>query len=191
VADLAAVVRGVARRHAPAVVGGISLGGHAAVRLVASGTVVPGAVLACLPAWTGTAAPGEGPHAAVAAQVAAIGIGGILAQLREDVGLAGWLRRTLVTDYARHEPASLEAALRALDGGDAPTPTELARLMVPLAVVAWPDDPGHPLAVAQRWVALAPRAALVTVTIGGLEAGVGQLGEAAVTAVTGRWTASR
>jgi hypothetical protein len=168
----------------PAVVGGISLGGHAAVRLVSSGAVTPEVVLACLPAWTGAATPGRGPHAAVAAQVAAIGIEGILAQLRDDQALAGWLRRTLVTDYARHDPASLAAALRALDGGDAPSEAELARLPVPLAVLAWPQDPGHPLAVAERWVALAPRAVLGTVTIGELDAGVARFGRAAVTAVT-------
>jgi pimeloyl-ACP methyl ester carboxylesterase len=180
VADLAAVVTSVAGGSPPAVVGGISLGGHAAVRLVASGAVTPGGVLACLPAWTGPATPGEGPHAAVAAQVAAIGIAGILVQLREDRALAGWLRRTLVTDYARHDPASLEAALRALDGGVAPAAEELAALAAPLGVVAWPDDPGHPMAVAERWVALAPRAALTTVTIGAMEAGLERLGEAAV-----------
>jgi pimeloyl-ACP methyl ester carboxylesterase len=187
VADLAAVVAAVAGGDpaGPAVVGGISLGGHAAVRLVASGAVAPGAVLACLPAWTGRATPGEGPHAAVAAQVDAVGIAGILAQLRGDLALAGWLRRTLVTDYARHDPASLAAALRALDGGVAPMEAELAALAVPLAVVAWPDDPGHPLAVAERWVALAPRAALATVTIAGLEAGVEGLGAAAVELVAG------
>jgi pimeloyl-ACP methyl ester carboxylesterase len=202
VADLAAVVAATAGAVAatagavgatagagqpgggPAVVGGISLGGHAAVRLVSGGAVTPEVVLACLPAWTGAATPGEGPHAAVAAQVAAIGIDGILAQLRDDRALAGWLRRTLVTDYARHDPASLEAALCALDGGDAPSEAELAGLTVPLAVMAWPQDPGHPLAVAERWVALAPRAALGTVTIGELEAGVARLGRAAVAAVT-------
>ena len=195
VADLAAVVAATAGavgaaagagqpRGGPAVVGGISLGGHAAVRLVSGGAVTPEVVLACLPAWTGAATPGEGPHAAVAAQVAAIGIDGILAQLRDDRALAGWLRRTLVTDYARHDPASLEAALRALDGGDAPNAAELAGLPVPLAVMAWPQDPGHPLAVAERWVALTPRAALGTVTIGELEAGVARLGRAAVATVT-------
>jgi pimeloyl-ACP methyl ester carboxylesterase len=184
VADLAAVVAGVTGAAAPAVVGGISLGGHAAVRLVAGGGRAPGAVLACLPAWTGPATRGEGPHAAVAAQVAAIGVPGVLAQLRQDLALAGWLRRTLVTDYARHDPASLEAALRSLDGGAAPSDAELAGLAAPLAVVAWPDDPGHPLAVAERWVACAPRASLATVTIGGLEASVERLGEAAVAAVT-------
>jgi pimeloyl-ACP methyl ester carboxylesterase len=189
VTDLAAVAAATvcASRpgDGPAVVGGISLGGHAAVRLVATGAVVPEAVLACLPAWTGRATAGEGPHAAVAAQVAAIGIEGIVVQLRGDLTLAGWLRRTLVTDYARHDPASLEAALRALDGGDAPSEAELAGLTVPLAVVAWPDDPGHPLAVAERWVALVPRAALGTVTIGELEAGVARFGRVAVATVAG------
>jgi hypothetical protein len=80
---------------------------------------------------------------------------------------------------------SLAAALRALDGGVAPGPEDLAALPVPLAVVAWPDDPGHPLAVAEQWVATAPRGALGTVTIAGLEAGVERLGEAAVAVVAG------
>jgi pimeloyl-ACP methyl ester carboxylesterase len=189
VADLRAVVASL--EGVPAVVGGVSLGGHAAVRLVAQGGLVPGAVLACLPAWTGPAIPGVGPHAAVAAQVAAVGVDGILAQLRGDLALAGWLRRTLVTDYARHDPASLAAALRALDGGEAPTVEELAALPAPLAVVAWPDDPGHPLAVAQRWVATASRATLAIVTIAALEPGVARLGEAAVAAVGELVTPSR
>jgi thiol-disulfide isomerase/thioredoxin len=44
--------------------------------------------------------------------------------------------------------------------GTHPDEVELAHLGDrPLAVVGWPDDPGHPLAtVARRWAALAPRA---------------------------------
>jgi pimeloyl-ACP methyl ester carboxylesterase len=239
--DLLAVVAAVGA--GVEVVGGVSLGGHAAVRAVVRGRlVVPAApaapaapatpatpattaaparsaapvgparpaapaasafvglpaverdpqaawgpqlraVLACLPAWTGPSVVGAGPHAAVAAQVRRIGIAAIIGQLRHDTALAGWLRTTLVTDYARHDPASLAAALLALDGGDAPGEEELAALPVPLALVAWPDDPGHPLAVAERWRALAGRSALRAITIDELEAGVERLGRQAVAAV--------
>jgi pimeloyl-ACP methyl ester carboxylesterase len=178
-ADLAAVVADAGPLE---LLGGVSLGAHAAVRALRHG-VRPRRLLACLPAWLGTASRGHGPHAAIAARLAAVGISGIVADLRREPALAGWLRRTLVTDYSRHDERSLAAALTSLDGGDAPTEAELAAIDVPLAVVGWPDDPGHPLEVARRWVALAPSAGLVTVTIDELEAGVERLGERAVAAV--------
>jgi pimeloyl-ACP methyl ester carboxylesterase len=158
VGDLAALVAMLERP--PVVLGGVSLGGHAAVRAADRG-VATSAVLACLPAWTGRATPGEGPHAAVAAEVRRVGIHAVIERLRAESTMAPWLRETLVTDYTRHDPASLTAALLALDGGDAPTEDELTHLgTLPLGVVGWPDDPGHPLAVAQRWAALAPRSSL-------------------------------
>lgn len=179
-ADLAAVVASVA--GPVEVVGGVSLGAHAAVRAVTTGTP-SGAVLACLPAWIGLAALGHGPHAATAARITAEGIGPTIAELRADHGLAPWLRATLVADYPRHDPASLEAALRALDGAEAPSIEELRGLATPLAVIGWPDDPGHPLAVARRWRDLAPRSALATVTIASLEGQLCRLGQAAVVTV--------
>ncbi len=132
-------------RFAPTVIGGVSLGGQAAVGAAAA-QVPCDAVLACLPAWSGRAVPGEGPHAAVAAEVASVGVAGMLARFRADTTMVPWLREVLLRDWAAHDPASLAAALTALDGGQAPTGTELADLPVPLAVVGWPDDPGHPLA---------------------------------------------
>jgi pimeloyl-ACP methyl ester carboxylesterase len=177
VGDLAAVVAGLAAR--PAVLGGVSLGGHAAVRAADRG-VGARAVLACLPAWTGPATAGEGPHAAVAAEVRRVGIGTVLDRLRADTTMLAWLRDTLVTDYARHDPASLTAALVALDGGDAPSEDELRHLDRPLAVVAWPDDPGHPLAVATRWAELAPGSVLGQLAMGDLNASRARLGEVAV-----------
>lgn len=178
-ADLAAVVG--AAGDADLVVG-ISLGGHAAVRAAARGdTACP--VVACLPAWTGTATPGEGPHAAVAAEVRAVGIGGMVARFRTDTSMRPWLRTTLVTDYPRHDPDSLAAALIALDGGDAPTLDELASLPVSLGVVAWSDDPGHPLPVAQQWAAAAG-GRLVTIDLADLDAGLDRLGHAALEAGT-------
>ena len=178
-ADLASVVASV---DGPvSVVGGISLGAHAAVRAVGTG-VDAELVLACLPAWIGLATAGRGPHAAMAARIAAEGVDPMIAALGTDVVLAPWLRATLLADYPRHDPASLVAGLRSLDGAEAPGYEELRRLRLPLAVLGWPDDAGHPLAVARRWAELAPRAALLTLTIPSLDLAVTRLGAAAVKA---------
>ncbi len=178
-ADLAAVAASVA--GPVSVVGGVSLGAHAAVRAVSNG-IATELVLACLPAWIGTATPGRGPHAAMAARIAAEGVGPLIEGLRTDGVLAPWLRATLLADYPRHDQASLEAALRSLDGADAPSLEELRRLPVPLVVLGWPDDPGHPLAVARRWAELAPRSSQLTLTIRSLDVTVDRLGAAAVKA---------
>ena len=176
-------VEDLAARFAPVVVGGVSLGGHAAVGAAAAG-VPCDAVLACLPAWSGRSVPGEGPHAAVAAEVAAVGIDGMLARFRADTTMVPWLRDLLVRDWGAHDPASLAAALTALDGGQAPTGAEVAALPAPLAVVGWPDDPGHPIAIAEDWAATAPRGALVTTTLDAMQADRTAMGQAAVAALS-------
>jgi pimeloyl-ACP methyl ester carboxylesterase len=181
VRDLTAVLATLAQP--PAVLGGVSLGGHAAVRAAGQGAATA-AVLACLPAWTGRATPGRGPHAAVAAEVGRVGIATVLDRLRDDRSLPGWLRDTLVTDYGRHDPASLTAALCALDGGEAPAAAELVRLGDPaLAVVGWPDDPGHPIEVARAWAELAPRGGLGVLSIGDLDRSLTRLGETALATI--------
>lgn len=162
---------------------GVSLGGHAAVRAVAAGLLDVRAVVACLPAWTGRAITGQGPHAAIAAEVRATGIPTMTARLRADTSMPAWLRDTLVTDYARHDPESLTVALLALDGGEAPGLDELAGLPVPFAAVGWPDDPGHPLAVAEDWAAAAA-GPVVRLHLDELDRGLERLGETALSAVT-------
>lgn len=150
----------------PVAVGGVSAGGHAAVAAVARGAVSVDRVVAALPAWTGRAVPGEGPHAAVAAEVRAHGVAGMVTRLRTEPGLEPWLRRVLVRDLAAGDTRSIESALVALDGGLAPTLAELRSLPAPLGVVGWPDDPGHPLDVARQWAAVAPYGSLVTTVVG-------------------------
>ncbi len=179
VADLDAVVAATGA----VLVGGVSLGGHAAVAWTAARRT-PHAVVACLPAWTGRAVPGEGPHAVVAEEVAGIGVVGMLARFQTDRAMEPWLRDVLLRDWREHDPDSLEAALVALDGGLAPTEAELRRLPTPLGLVAWPDDPGHPLAVAREWAAWAPRAALEEIRIADLGHTRRRLGEAAVRTLT-------
>lgn len=175
-------VAALASRLGPEVIGGVSLGGHAAVGAAAAG-VACRAVLACLPAWSGRAAPGEGPHAAVAAEVAAVGVDGMVARFRADTTMVPWLREVLVRDWASHDPVSLAAALTSLDGGQAPTSAELAGLPVPLALVGWPDDLGHPLAVARDWQQVTPRAHLAETTLDAVQRDRTALGRAAVAAL--------
>jgi len=161
VADVVALVDAVQ----PAAVGGVSLGGHAAVAAVARGVVDIDRVVAALPAWTGRGVPGVGPHAAVAAEVQRVGIRGMHARLATEPGLRPWLRHVLLRDLAVHDEASLTAALIALNGGLAPTIDELVRVTAHLAVVGWPDDPGHPIEVARQWARAAPRSTLATLTL--------------------------
>lgn len=182
-ADLAAVVAAVGGPRPPALVG-VSLGAHAAVRAVARDLVTARVVVACLPAWTGTATVGVGPHAAVAAEVRGAGIAGMVERFRADTTMRPWLRSTLVTDYPRHDPRSLAAALVALDGGEAPSLAEVAGLPAPLATVAWPDDPGHPIEVARAWTGAAA-GRMVTIDLADLDDGLDRLGQAALAAEAG------
>jgi pimeloyl-ACP methyl ester carboxylesterase len=183
--DLAAVVTACVDAARPPTIVGVSLGGHAAVRAVARDRLAANAVVACLPAWTGRATAGHGPHAAVAAEVRGSGIPGMIARFRVDTSMRPWLRTTLITDYPRHDPASLAAALLALDGGEAPSLEEVASLPAPLGVVGWPDDPGHPLDVAQAW-ATAAGGMLVTLDLADLDESIDRLGRAALDAEADR-----
>ena len=170
------------------VVGGVSLGAHAAVRALArrSAGGVRGplsdveVVVACLPAWTGPSIAGTGPHAGNAAEARRVGIPAVIDRLRVAAGMPAWLQATLLADYPRHDPASLAATLEALDGGEAPTEQELRTLPVPLAVVGWPEDPGHPLAVARRWAALASPSPAGRLLIEDLDGDLAALGRRAV-----------
>ena len=179
--DLAAVVASL--EGDVEVVGGVSLGAHAAVRAVAGGAT-PRVVLGCLPAWVGRSVAGTGAHAAMARRVRALGVDAHRQAAGSDPGLAPWLRDALTTDLGRHDAASLTAALLALDGAEAPTLEEIAALPRPLAVLAWDDDPGHPLAVAERWAAAAGRGRLCRLALRDLDVGVERLGSRAVAAVT-------
>ena len=180
-ADLRVVVASV--QGSIDVIGGVSLGAHAAVRAVASQGLTCAVTLACLPAWTGRAVAGVGPHAVVATEVREVGIPAMIARLEAATDLPAWLREVLVRDYRSHDPESLVAALLSLDGGVAPGVDEVASLPVPLAVVGWPDDPGHPLTVARHWAGLAPVGTLRTLALRDLEGGVDHLGRLAMIAV--------
>lgn len=167
------------------VVGGISLGAHAAVRAVTAGRLVdaPAALLGCLPAWLGRSVSGSGAHAAIARRVREVGVEAHRKDAAGDPSLAPWLRQALAEDLTRHDAASLTAALLALDGAEAPSREELAGVRPPIGVLGWADDPGHPLAVAEVWASTAAQGVLVHLSLRELDVGVDRLGAHGVAAV--------
>lgn len=169
----------VARSLGAGLVGGVSIGAMAAVRAVSDGLEVE-AVVAVIPGWTGPSMVGQGPHAAIADEVRKVGIAGMIARLEAEPHLPAWLREVVLRDYRRHDQDSLAAALLSLDGGEGPSLREVASLPCPLAVVGWPDDPGHPLAVAEAWSRAAPNAALATTSIAAMQLDRTGFGQCAV-----------
>lgn len=167
----------------PRVVAGVSLSGHVAVHYATAHGHTLDAAIACLPAWSGRSEAGTGPHAAIADAVDDIGIEGMVASFSQDRSMLPWLRDVLIRDWSSHDAASLRAALRSLDGGEAPSPEAVAELATALALVAWPDDPGHPIEVARRWRNLAPRAELVEATMTAMQDDLTAFGAAAATAL--------
>lgn len=178
VADLEAV----ADRLGARVVGGVSLGAHAAA-LLASGRDDLDGLLLVLPAWTSVAAPGEGPHALVADEVRRVGVDAALRRAVADPAVPGWLAGLLERDWRRADEASLAAALVALDGARAPEEADLAAITAPTGIVGWPADPAHPLKVARIWAELITCGALATTTMAAVGRDAGALGRAAVTAL--------
>jgi pimeloyl-ACP methyl ester carboxylesterase len=171
-----------AATEAPIAVGGVSIGGAVAVAwaLAHPGRTV--AVLAALPAWTGSP---EGAPAALAARQSALalrrdGLVATTAQMR--ASSPRWLADELSRSWAGQWPGLPDAMEEAADYV-APGLAELARLAVPMGVAAAVDDPVHPVEVAEQWVTAAPQAALRKVTLNEIGADPAVLGAACLTAL--------
>jgi pimeloyl-ACP methyl ester carboxylesterase len=166
----------------PIAVGGVSLGAAVATTWALRHPSRVVAVLAAMPAWTGS--PERAP-AAVAARQAAIALrrDGLVAatnQMRESS--PAWLAAELTRSWVGQWPG-LPEAMEQASHYVAPTCGELEDLVVPMGVAAATDDPVHPLEVALEWVSAAPRAALRTFTLDELGADPSALGAACVAAL--------
>ncbi|MEU9305863.1 alpha/beta fold hydrolase [Streptomyces sp. NPDC048269] len=85
-------------------------------------------------------------------------------------GLDTWLAKrrrqppAVVSDVPEFPPTPAEgvlpAVLRGLARSDLPSPEDIARLRLPALVLAWADDPGHPLSTARTLAAVLPGAEL-------------------------------
>lgn len=171
-----------AARDKPIAVGGVSIGAAVATAwaLAHPGHVV--AVLAALPAWTGSP---ESAPAALAARHSAHALrrdGLVAATSQMRASSPPWLADELTRSWIGQWPA-LPDVMEEAAGYVAPTCRELEQLAVPMGVVGAVDDPVHPLEVAVEWVSAAPRAALRTVTLDAMGADPGLLGTACVAAL--------
>ncbi|WP_127783312.1 alpha/beta hydrolase [Rhodococcus sp. X156] len=172
--------------HGALLVGGVSLGATVAAGWAREHPGVLSGLLVALPAWLGE--PGDAP-AALSARFSARrlrehGLEAVLAEV--NASTPPWLSAELSRAWRRQWPA-LPTAMDHAATAVGPTATELAELGVPTGVAGAVDDPVHPLAVAQQWVACAPAAVLDTVTLAELGADPGVLGTACVRA----WQAAR
>jgi pimeloyl-ACP methyl ester carboxylesterase len=175
-----------AARPGPIAVGGVSIGAAVATSWALAHPSHAVAVLAALPAWTGS--PVNAP-AALAARHSAHelrrdGLGAAIAAMR--ASSPAWLADELTRSWAGQWPG-LPDAMEEASAYVAPTCEELETLAVPMGVAAATDDLVHPVEVALEWVAAAPRAALKTVTLDAMGADPAVLGAACLAAL---WEAS-
>lgn len=153
-----------AAHPAPIAVGGVSIGAAVAAAWALSHPGHAIAVLAALPAWTGT--PDAAP-AALAARYSAELLrrdGLVSATSRMQASSPTWLAEELTRSWLKQWP-SLPEAMEAAASYVAPTVGDLEGLTAPMGVVAAIDDPVHPLEVGVEWVSAPARASLRTVTL--------------------------
>lgn len=153
-----------AAQDGPIAVAGVSLGAAVAVSWAITHPDLAVAVLAALPAWTGSPAHAPAALAALhtATELRRDGLEVTIARMRESS--PSWLAAELSRSWTNQWPGLPDAMVEAAHYV-APTTDQLSALSAPMAVVSASDDPVHPLAVGVQWVAAAPRAALRTVTL--------------------------
>lgn len=168
----------------PILVGGVSIGAAVAVEWALQHPARAVAVLAALPAWSGSPATAPAAHAArySAAALRRDGLAATTAQMQ--VSSPRWLADELTRSWAGQWPA-LPDAMEEAAAFDAPTADALARLTVPLAVVSAVDDAVHPLQVGREWASAAPRAVLRTVTLDAIGADPSVLGAQCLAGLAG------
>jgi len=183
-ADHAADLLSVARQTGATLLGGVSVGAHAAVpaatTLLATGQRLDG-VLLVMPAWTGEADRVAAANVQQAEELEQSGVEAALDRIRG--AHPGWVADELAGSWPAHDPRAFAALLRALGRSPAPTPVQLAGLQVPAAVVALQQDPMHPATVAQQWATALPMAALRLVAQHEVAADRTVLGRAALAAL--------
>ncbi len=180
--DVETVTRGLgalADRHRAAIVGGVSLGAHAAVRVAVRRPGLDGLLLV-LPAWTGPPGRVAALSESAADQVCAdLAVGGMAAAAARVVG-SGWAGEELAASWPGYGGPGLVAALRATARSRGPTVGELRAVRCPTSVVAVRADPFHPIEVAAAWARAVPGAILTVVGPSALARDRSVLGVAAV-----------
>jgi hypothetical protein len=178
--DVAAVVAATGAR----VVGGISLGAHAAARFAAGlrsdGPPDLDGLLVAAPGWLGAPDLVAAANALQADELAASGLDATLARVH--AGAPPWLAELLQSWWTSHDLASFVTVLRTLAVSDGPGAERLSRIITPCGVAGLHGDPLHPAPVAQAWAAAIPGAVLHELTLDAVGADPAALGHAAVAA---------
>lgn len=154
VADMLAL----ARQTGATLLGGVSMGAHAAVLASLDPAAPPGlaGLLLTLPAWTGEPDLVATANAVQAAELRAVGTATVLERVCRDH--PGWVADELAASWPQHDVAAFSAVLTALARSPGPTEAQLAQVPVPVGVVALDDDPMHPASVAELWSRRIPHA---------------------------------
>lgn len=171
-----------ADEYGSVVVAGVSIGAAVALEWAADNPDRVRAVLAALPAWTGT--PVDAPAAAsarfTAARLRADGLDAVTAEMT--ASSPPWLAHELGRSWRTQWP-DLPSALEEAAEYHAPGPMLLARIQVPVGIAAAVDDAVHPLTVAKEWTELLPRAAMSELTLDEIGTDPAVLGRAALAAL--------
>ncbi|MGE2727933.1 alpha/beta fold hydrolase [Mycolicibacterium vaccae] len=173
-----------AARSGRIVVGGVSIGAAVALEWALSHQAQAVAVLAALPAWSGSPESAPAAHAARYSAEALRRDGLAVTTAQMQASSPPWLAEELTRSWAGQWPA-LPDAMEQAAAYTAPTTERIAALEVPLAVVSATDDAVHPLQVGVEWASVAPRAVLRTVTLEQIGADPAVLGAQCLTGLAG------
>lgn len=146
----------------PGLVGGVSLGAHAAAAWAAA-TGYTGRLLLVMPAWTGTPGRVAAASAAAAAEVERDGVTAVVG--RVVAAAHPWAAAAVARDWPRYGTEGLTTELRAAATAPAPTLAELGRIRATTHVIGLAGDPLHPVTVAKEWAAAVPGASLHVVPL--------------------------
>lgn len=140
------------------VIGGVSLGAHAAAAFAAH-TGWHGRLYAAMPAWTGPPGDVAGLTTVTATEIEQHGTARILAELVSTDG-DDWVVDELRRAWSAMPQARLVNALRVAGAQPAPTCEELQSVRARVVLVAMADDPTHPLSAAEEWHGCLPDSTL-------------------------------
>jgi pimeloyl-ACP methyl ester carboxylesterase len=150
-----------------AVVGGESMGAATTLHFALRWPERVRALLLTAPAFSETPNPDAQMIRNMSDEITQLGIECFLrksAERQRQQGASAEVIATIAEMHRSHDSASLATACRACIEWLTDDIAQAGTLRAPACVIGWPDDPLHPLELAQRLVATLPSARLVTLS---------------------------